>query len=179
MSLVVHINSWPGAGKFTVARLVARETGYKLIDNHTLLNPANALFDRADPLHASLRREIRDSFFRHAAQSHAASLIFTDALADDPSDRVMFNQCSALAASRGSTLVTIVLDCELGEYVRRIVEPGRSELRKLTRPDVLADMRAKYQLLRSDESNRLDLDVTNLTASDAAAIIVSHLRKLA
>ena len=52
---IIHINGWPGTGKLTVGRLLAERLGARLVDNHTLLNPAEALFSRSDPLHASLR----------------------------------------------------------------------------------------------------------------------------
>ena len=34
--MIVHINGWPGVGKLTVAREVARRLSARLLDNHTL-----------------------------------------------------------------------------------------------------------------------------------------------
>jgi broad-specificity NMP kinase len=52
---IVHINGCPGTGKLTIARLLAPMIGAKLVDNHTLINPAEMLFARRDPLYRSLR----------------------------------------------------------------------------------------------------------------------------
>jgi hypothetical protein len=55
MSLILHINGWPGSGKLTIGRIVAGRLGARLLDNHTVLNPAEALFERDDPLHGWLQ----------------------------------------------------------------------------------------------------------------------------
>lgn len=49
-----HINGWPGTGKRTIGKLVAGRIGGRLLDNHVMLNPAEALFERWDPLHAPM-----------------------------------------------------------------------------------------------------------------------------
>ena len=86
-SRIVHINGWPGTGKLTVGRLLAKRLGARLIDNHMLLNPAEALFARSNPLHASLRGQIRRVVFDHAVRTDPAeSFVFTDALSDDEDD---------------------------------------------------------------------------------------------
>jgi tRNA uridine 5-carbamoylmethylation protein Kti12 len=176
MDLIVHINGWPGCGKLTIARILAKRLSAKLMDNHTLLNPAEILFERADPLHSSLRKEIRSSVLDHAARMQAGvSLIFTDALSDDASDQAFFDDYRALTARRGARLVAVVLECAEDENVRRLVTAGRSDMHKLTRPEVLASMRSRYRLLRPEGLDCIDLDITALSAEDAASAIASAL----
>src|SRR5207244_2599228 len=109
MSLVLHINGWPGCGKLTIGPLVAEHLG--------------ALFD----------------------------------------------DYRAFARGRSSRLVSAVLDCDLDENLQRLARPGRAEQRKLTRAAVLRDLRAKYSLLKPEGVERIDLDVTQLSAEGAAA----------
>ncbi|MDO3434129.1 AAA family ATPase [Rhizobium sp. CBN3] len=130
-SRIVHLNGWPGTGKLTVGRLLARRLGARLIDNHTLLNPAEALFARSNPLHPSLREQIRRAFFDHAVLADPAeSFVFTDALADDEHDGAMFSGYLDLAAARGADLVAVLLDCAPEENARRLISSGRSEALK-------------------------------------------------
>jgi hypothetical protein len=119
MELIVHLNGWPGIGKLTIARILARRLAGKLLDNHTLLNPVEALFDRSDPLHGSLRKAVRMPVLDHAAQlPPGVPLVLTDALSDDPTDQAMFDDYWTLASRRKARLVTVMLECEHDENVR-------------------------------------------------------------
>jgi thymidylate kinase len=172
MDQIIHINGWPGCGKLTIARLLAGRLNGKLLDNHTLLNPAEALFERTDPLHASLRRQVRASVLGHAAQLPAGvPLILTDALADDKTDRAFFDDYRTLATTRGARLIAVLLDCERDENVRRLTSAGRAELQKLTDPDFLDQLRATYQLLRPKGVELIEIDVSALSPDEAAARI--------
>jgi hypothetical protein len=177
LSLVLHINGWPGCGKLTIGRLVAERLGARFVDNHALLNPAEALFERNNPLHRELRYKIRETFFAYAARlAPDASIVFTDALADDPGDAATFDEYRTFAGARSSRLISAVLDCDLDENLRRLARPGRAEQRKLTRAAVLEDLRAKYRLLKPDDVERIDLDVTHLSADAAAAALLERLQ---
>ena len=176
MNLILHVNGWPGCGKLTIARLVAAGLGVRLVDNHTLLNPAEALFDRGDPLHRSLRYKLREVVFAHAAQSTSGvPIVFTDALADDAGDAALFDDYRALARNRSARLVSAILDCDLDENVQRLTQAGRTEHRKLTHPAVLRDLRDKYVLLRPEGVEKIELDVTRLSAEEAASALLDHL----
>ena len=170
---IVHINGWPGSGKLTIAKMLAQMLGATLVDNHTLINPAEMLFSRRDPLYRSLRAAVREAVFDHIARADAeASFIFTDALSDDEYDSAQFEQYRALAKRRGARLVPVVLDCSEDENRRRLVEAGRAERHKLVDVSVLDGLRAQHRLLRADQA--LVIDVTDLTA-DASAIRLARL----
>src|SRR5215510_10248885 len=145
MNLIVHINGWPGCGKLTIARILAKRLAGKLLDNHTLLNPAEALFDRSDPLHGSLRTAVRATTLDHAAQlREGLALVFTDAVSDDPTDQATFDDYRILAARRQARLVSVVLKCEHDEKLRWLASPARDALYKVSRSNVLGELRAKY-----------------------------------
>ena len=177
MSFVLHVNGWPGCGKLTIARRIASAIGGRLLDNHTLLNPAAALFDRAAPEFTELRRELKRLVFEYALKlAPQIPLVLTDALADIPSDRAVFDGYRELARARGAELVCVVLDCSHEENARRIVAPGRSEQYKLASGSALAELRRQYTLLRAPDLETIECDVTTLDPDAAAAAIVARLR---
>jgi hypothetical protein len=173
MSCVLHINGWPGSGKRTIGAIVAAQIGGRLLDNHAMLNPAEALFERQDPLHASLYNAVRVVTLDHAAWlAPGVSIVLTDPLSDDEADTNRFDDFRRLAARRSAQLMAVVLGIAPEENIRRLLTPGRSEHRKLMRPEVLRQMRERYRLLRPAEVEVLDLDITHLTADEAAAQIL-------
>lgn len=175
-SLVVHINGWPGSGKLTIARHLAERLGARLADNHTLINPAEALFARSDPLYRSLRAAVRKSVFEHLARAPAEqSFIFTDALSDDASDTRAFEDCAALARERGARFVAVVIDCDVEENLKRLTRAGRSKQHKLTDPAILLDLRGKHRLLRGNGDVVVAVDVTTLGAGEAAECIAGRI----
>jgi predicted kinase len=172
MSSLIHINGWPGCGKLTIARLVAKQLNARLIDNHTLINPADALFGRDDPSYWPMRRAVRTLVFEYAAKLPSElPLVCTNALADIESDRAYFDEYRALASARGARLIAVTLECDLEENVRRLTASGRADLLKLTNPEILRDARRSYGLYRPDDPLRIVLDVTRLTAEEAAAAL--------
>jgi hypothetical protein len=139
-----------------------------------MLNPAEALFERQDPLHASLYRAVRTVTLDHAARlAPGVSIVLTDPLSDDEADTARFDDFRRLAARRNAQLMAVVLGIAPEENVRRLLAPSRREHRKLTRPEVLRQMRERYRLLRPAEVEVLELDVTQLTADEAAAQILA------
>ncbi len=172
VSVVVHINGWPGSGKLTIARLLADRLGARLIDNHLLLNPAEALFRRGEPGHAMLYAETRALVLRHAATLPAnLPLVFTDALSDDAADTARFAACESLALARGNRCVSVVLEVDATENERRLAAPDRASHHKLTDADVLRGMRARYRLLRPPGCRVID--VTHLAPADAAEALIA------
>lgn len=170
MSYIIHINSWPGAGKRTIAHRLATDLGARLLDNHVLLNPAEALFEREDPRHGALRSEVRRVVLAHAAGlDPATGIVATDALSTEPPDAKLFADMAALAKTRGARLIPVVLDLALEENIRRLSNPSRSEHRKLTRPEILKQLRNDHVLLQAPGA--ITLDVTALSAVEAAALI--------
>jgi hypothetical protein len=177
MNCVLHINGWPGSGKRTIGSIVASRIGGRLLDCHVMLNPAEALFERGDPLHASLLDAVRTIALDHAAKLKPnVSIVLTDPLSDDAFDTKLFERFRQLAKRRKARLVSVVLEIALEENVRRLLTPSRSEQRKLRRPEVLQQMRDSYRLLRPSGAEILDLDVTQLTEVEAATRIADWIR---
>lgn len=63
----------PAAGKLTVAVELAKQTGYKLLDNHKAIDYLSEVFPRSDPRYDSVRsqlgRKVRLDIFEAAAKA--------------------------------------------------------------------------------------------------------------
>ncbi|MDB5441084.1 MAG: hypothetical protein JWM33_3511 [Caulobacteraceae bacterium] len=175
MSAVIHINGWPGSGKLTIARQLAPLLDARLIEPGVILGPANALAERGERLHASLRLAVRKSVLDHAARLPSTrSVIFIDTYSETPDDKASFADYGKLADKRGVRLIPILLTIDAEENVRRLTADGRADQNKLTNPQRLADLRGRYALLRG--KNAIELDVTELSPEAAARQLTSLIR---
>ncbi|KAK1674766.1 hypothetical protein BDP55DRAFT_666228 [Colletotrichum godetiae] len=67
---IIHINGYPGTGKLTIARALEQKLapGARLIHNHPLINPADAVLHRIGPGYQDLRKAICGTVFAALAE---------------------------------------------------------------------------------------------------------------
>jgi hypothetical protein len=164
---VVHISGWPGAGKQTIGRHVATKLSGRLIHNHLMLDAARAIYARDTPESIAMREEVRALILAHARRLPPdIPIVLTDALADEPAARPLFQPTLDLARDRNAPLHLFGLDLSLEENLLRLADSARNGGDKLTDPEVLKNIRDKERLFIPKEAHVLD--VTNLGAETAA-----------
>ncbi|KAM0254298.1 hypothetical protein ACHAQJ_006939 [Trichoderma viride] len=94
---VIILNGFPGTGKFTIAaELKSRFSAdsARLVDNHVLIDPAQAIYSDRSAEHYDLRRKIREPVF-HAIRSAAEegkTILMTACLAENDADIRTFEE---------------------------------------------------------------------------------------
>lgn len=190
--VVVHLIGHPGVGKYTIAGELVRQADRPdarlvLVDNHLTANvvlsvvpgvgegeeqPAEVwerVHDVRDVLLASIRELSPPSW----------SFVFTNvALEGHPLSSPSVGLVRDLAAARGSRYVPVRLTCALGEHLRRVTAPERAARQKWRDAAAVGRQVAAYDLVAIDDPALLDLDVTDLSASAAAADILDHLTQV-
>jgi hypothetical protein len=178
---VLCLVGFPGVGKLTIARILARMTGAVLVDNHWINDPilklvtnqgSIAVSEAVWPQIAKVREAVLETIATLSPRTN--SYIFTYAGADeDPGDRKTFEDYEAVARRRGSRFFPVRLLCDEEELVRRIQSTERIG-NKLTDPaEAIRNVRS-FTPLDPRASGTLCLDVTNLSAEAAASTIATH-----
>ncbi|WP_300055645.1 hypothetical protein [uncultured Roseobacter sp.] len=154
--------------------IVADHLGGRLIDNHLMLDAAGAIYDRGTSGWSVLREEVREVVFAHARRLPAeVAIVLTDALADEPAARALYQPAIDLAHVRGTRLFACVLDLDLEENRRRLIDPSRAGGAKLMDTDTLETIREHERLLVPDGAPLLD--VTKMSPNEAAKVIIARL----
>ena len=168
--MIVHINSYPGVGKLTIGRALADLIGGKLLDNHSVFNVAFALTEFKSPAFYNTVRAVREIAYRRILDLPSdIPVVLTNwysqgsAWGEENWDRAI-----ALARERGCALNIVTLHCQPEENARRIQSPGRGARRKPQDVSFVKDNREGRPLLDRDGDRLLELDVTELSASEAA-----------
>ncbi|KAJ5489930.1 hypothetical protein N7453_010755 [Penicillium expansum] len=176
---LIHINAFAGAGKLTVAKhLVALSENLKLVHNHLLINPADAVLHRNQPGYQSLRRALRAAIFTSLATEPATyntTYIFTDFQTANEQGSSVCKEYAQAAEDRGCLLIPIVLDCDEDENIRRMTQLEREKHAKLMDVDLLKMLRKGAPIFEfSNRKEFLKIDVTHKKPEEVARMIWEH-----
>jgi len=181
--MIVHLNGWPGVGKYTVGKIVAERLGARFLDNHTLLNIAIALTDRGTPAYYGLATKTRDLAFDAILKLPSSEpVVMTGVVASGGSSDFLVDNWRAilaLAERRKCGVYSIVLLCSEEENVRRMGNEAREAHRKKRKPELLAELLRTRQLLNDGATASIEIDNTDLSPETCADAIVAWLREVA
>ena len=171
---LVFVHGPPAVGKLTVARELARITGFRLFHNHLTVDLLLSVFDFGTAPFVVLREQIWLSVFREAAACNV-SLIFT--FNPERSVRERFIQDTVeTIESAGGKVFFVELTCSQQELERRLEIPSRSEFGKLGSLEKFHELEAAGAFeFRGIPKTGLTVDTTDRSAQESAQLISTHL----
>jgi hypothetical protein len=156
----------------TIGECLARRIGARFVHNHQFLDLVEACCNRGDPRWQALCDDLRKRTYETLAnQPLGESLVLTNAMAAD--EHSLWAKISDLAKARGDRLVPVVLHIGAEENRRRLQDPGRGGT-KLKQIEVLDSLRSSAVLMVPDGPDTLEVNVTDLSAEEAAEHIRRH-----
>lgn len=183
-SPIIHINAFPGTGKLTICHellALLRPPHAKLVHNHLLINPVDAILDRTQPGYQTLRRSVRAAIFHalaHEASTHATAYIFTDFQSSNELGAAVCREYAVCASERGSDFVPVLLHCDVETNLERLVAGDRAQHQKLVDVDLARRFRKDAELYRfAGHPAAFELDVTSLSPREAAGRILEHVTR--
>ncbi|KFC71370.1 hypothetical protein FF80_00564 [Devosia sp. LC5] len=177
--MIIVLNGYPGVGKLTIGReLIAMISG-RLLDIHSVYNVSFALTEFKSPeFMATVERIEAIAHDLILALPPEVPVVLTTVLAGSSDwGNAEWQRIVRLGHERPPLLVVHV-HCDLDENIRRIEAEGRDAKRKPRDADMARRNHSGAQPLAGmDEVNLLRLDVTGLSATEAAAEIATWAQK--
>jgi hypothetical protein len=172
---LVLIYGLPGVGKLTVARELAKITGYRLFHIHLLADMIESVFEFGSSQIIKLRDMLWPLMIRRAAEEGLPGLITTFVFETSRRERFLDEGLEAVT-SRGGEVLFVELRCAQHELERRLVNPSRSQHRKIMSIEKLNELIAAG-CFRAPElpGKPLVIDTTELSPTETARIIAYHL----
>ncbi|KAF8901043.1 hypothetical protein CPB84DRAFT_1708679 [Gymnopilus junonius] len=180
----VLINGHAGAGKHSIAMaLCSLIPQSRVIDNHLLADLADAICSRHSSNYSLLRGEIRRVMMDHITTNNETgpmTYIFTSNFSDSflgTEAAVHFQESAARAHAR---FIPVNMICSREEIMRRVASPMRQRYSraKLVDPDIAASIVDRKTMFEFDVESKLRIDVSSLTAEEAATEIFAHIEAL-
>ncbi|MBY0291774.1 MAG: GNAT family N-acetyltransferase [Alphaproteobacteria bacterium] len=177
--ITIYLIGFSGTGKYTIAKEIVK-ADYKIVDNHLINNSIFSLLDLDGitpiPEEAWVPvRKIRKIILDFISSDAKSNYIFTNELFEADNDWRVFCQVKETAEKRGSLFVPVKLIISPEERKRRITNPERGLRYKSTNP---AEIHKKKGLIKIGHPHLLEVDVTDLSARDAAEKILCFAKTL-
>ncbi len=132
---IIYLIGFPGTGKYTIAKEIAKKANFKVIDNHLINNPILSVLeiDRKTKVPseiwekiASVKEIVFDTILNYSVEN--ANFIFTNHLVEgEISSSESYNKIVNLAEKRNSLFIPIKLICAVDELKKRIILRDRFE----------------------------------------------------
>lgn len=179
MKLIILYGS-PAVGKLTVAKVLAKKTGYKLFHNHLVSDLVESVFAFGTADYANLAERFKLMIIKEAAKQNIdliLTLVYGIETLEGKGDERLIKTIVNTVERRGGTSHFIRITCEKEEQVRRLGNNSRKLFKKLTDPDILAQIDDQYQLDSKIISfaNALELDTTSLSPQESVQQILAYL----
>lgn len=183
-NITVYLIGYFGIGKYSIAKALVELIPSQIIDNHYVLNPIFSLLENdgitpLPPLTWHYASEIRQAVLGtiQFLSPRDWNFIFTNDLTEDAGSHQLFDDVVKVVTSRKGTLIPVLLECNLEQYLERVAQPQRRERKKsinTKEAQIRFEARTNFQ---TDHPNTLRLDITHLEPSEAAKEIMIHLEK--
>jgi len=172
---LIFLYGFPGVGKLTVARELAKLTGFRVFHNHLTVDLVGSVFDFGSEPFVELREMVWLEVFKRSIAANLDGLIFTFAF--DRTVRGDFvEKTRDVVESAGGEILFVELCCSTEELERRIEHPSRKRFGKLDSVESFRELKSSGAFVDPGlPKDRLTVDTTRLSASDSASLISSEL----
>lgn len=176
---IIYLFGHPGTGKYTISQELMKHD-FIVCDNQLINNPIFALlnydgFSKIPEFGWDAIGRIRTVVFDFITMEQNHNYVLTNCLYENEGDRDCYIQVETMALKRNSIFIPVKLLISEEEHLRRITVPSRRARWKSIDPQ---DVYQREQLIHIDHPHLLELDVSALSAAQAAENILEYAFKL-
>ena len=168
----------PAVGKLTIAKEIARLTGFKLFHAHLTSDLVEAIFPRGAPSFRKLAWDLRYAVFAEAARANIDGLIFTMVYGRDREQFIA--RCMEVVEPFGGEVCFVHVHCQAETLRQRVVREDRKQYGKITSVELLNETLSNREPQALFEAgtlwDSLSLNTDVLRPVEAAQQVIAHYR---
>lgn len=170
----VFIYGPPAVGKLTVAKELARLTGYKLFHNHLTVDLVTSIFPFDSEQLSRLSGKFRLEMFEEAAKANIDGLVFTMVYGPEADDEFI-QKVVSIVEGNGGKILFVRLFADVKTLKERVKNESRKSFNKTTSPEVLENVINKFKVFESVSNYpSLSLDTSISSPTETANKIVDY-----
>jgi hypothetical protein len=175
MKLII-IYGPPASGKLSVAKELAKITGYKLFHNHLTSDLAGTIFERRTEPYTNLVNKWRLEMLEAAAKYKVSGVIFTFVYSHKIDDAYIRKLIGLVEKHKGKVLLVNLL-CENKELLKRVGGLSRKGYGKVRSKKALKETLKETELLKPmPHKKNFKINNTKISAKKVAKLIKEHYR---
>jgi predicted kinase len=168
----------PAVGKLTIAKEIARLTGFKVFHAHLTVDLVASIFPRGVPSYRKLVWDIRYAVFTEAARAHIDGLIFTMVYRRD--QEPFITRCVELIEQVGGEACFVHVYCHAETLRQRVIREDRKRHGKITSVELLNETLSRWEpqspFAAATQRESLSLNTDVLRPVEAAQQVIAHYR---
>ncbi len=163
-------------GKLTIAKELAKGTGFRLFHNHISVDVARTFFDFGTVEFSKLVWDVRILALEHAAKANISGVIFTWAYSH-PDFVPYLNRLREVSDLHNIDISFVHVSCSVDELKKRVLHSDRKDVGKINSVAELERQleRKNHQVI--PDCNSLIIDNTDVSPQDVALLIWEHVKK--
>jgi 2-phosphoglycerate kinase len=170
---LIFIYGSPAVGKLTVAREIARVTGFKVFHNHLSIDCIEPVFEFGSKSFGKLIEMIRVETIAEAA-AVGQDLVYTFCFAKD-FDEPHIEKVVEVVEARGGEVCFVLLTADREALNARVTEESRKNMGKAKTVEMMDYFHETYDLSSPvPDRESLIIDNTDLPARETAERIIDH-----
>ena len=125
--MIVHLNGWPGVGKYAIGKVLSVKLGARFVHNHLLHDVALACAGHGDDDRWPLYEKIRSAAYDTLAKRPSNEIfVMSNALCNGVAREIeAWSKVVDLAISRSVRLIPVILRADIETIARRISSDNR------------------------------------------------------
>jgi len=178
MQLII-IYGPPASGKLTIAKALAKKTGYPLLHNHVIADFASIFFAYGTDGYVKLASELRLKAIETAIKGRTDGLIMTFAYGletkEGKHDEAVLKLIANRIKDKNGSVFFVRLVCGDGVLMKRVGRKDREKFNKLTSPSTLKKILRDYK--KTKEAVPFADSVTVNSGSTSPTEVVKYILK--
>lgn len=171
---LIFIYGPPASGKFTIAREISQQTGFKLFHNHATVDLVAKFFEFGTKSFWDLLHAVRLDIFEATSADKIEGMIFTYVYEKGVDDKFVKKVIDVIEKNKGK-IIFVHVSCDQKELLERVGDKSRFQFQKIKTRESLTEI-----LNRNDFTSaisfveNIEVNTTNQSIAESVGQIMKH-----